>query len=73
MSLANPLRLVQRERVSRDESIRLVVEVESEAIAVNLPEIVHELLAPLYALFGFFNLPTSLVAGELQKMRSRRV
>ena len=73
VSLTNPLRPVHRERVSRDESIRLAVEAESEAIAANLPEIVHELLAPLYALFGFFDLPTSLVAGELEKMRSRRV
>ena len=73
VSLANPRRLVSREYVSRDESIRRVVEVESEAIAVNLPEIVYELLAPLYALFGFFKLPTRLVAVELEKMRSGRV
>ena len=71
VSLANSRRLVSREYVSRDGSIRRVVEVESEAIAANLPEIVHELLAPLYALFGFFKLPTRLVAEELEKMRSR--
>ena len=71
VSLANSRRLVTREYVSRSGSIRRVVEAESEAIAANLPEIVHELLAPLYALFGFFELPTRLVAQELEKMRSR--
>ena len=71
VSLANSRRLVSREYVSRSGSIRRVVEAESEAIAANLPEIVHELLAPLYALFGFFKLPTRLVAEELEKMRSR--
>ena len=71
VSLANTRRLVSRDYVSRSGSIRRVVEVESEAINANLPEIVHELLVPLYALFGFFKLPTRLVAEELEKMRSR--
>lgn len=71
VSLANPRRLARREYVSREESIRLVAEVESEAIADNLPEIVHGLLVPLYARFGFFKLSPRLVAEELETMRSR--
>ena len=70
VSLANPRRHMGREYVARDGAIRRVAEVESEAISANLPEIVHELLAPLYGLFGFFRLPTQLVAEELERMRS---
>lgn len=70
VSHANTRRFVGREYVSREGSIRCAAEVESEAITANLPEIVHELLAPLYTLFGFFKLPTRLVAEELGKMRS---
>jgi len=38
----------------------------------NLPEIVHPLLKPLYALFSFFELPVELVTEELADMRRRR-
>lgn len=57
--------------MSRDGSIRRVAEVESEAITANLPEIVYVLLAPLYALLGFFKLSTRQVAKELDAKRSR--
>ena len=73
VSVASPRWLLSRRYVSREESIRRVVEVESEGIAANLPEIVQELLAPLYTLFGFFKLPPTLVAEELEKMRSGRI
>ena len=68
VSHANTRWFVDREYVSREGSIRCAA--ESEAVTANLPEIVHELLAPLYTLFGFFKLPTRLVAEELEKMRS---
>ena len=56
-------------RTSRQDSIPLQTHVESQAIGPNLPEIVHTLLAPLYALFGFFELPMQLVVNELTRLR----
>lgn len=37
-----------------------------------LPELVYRLLAPLYELFGFFELPRQLVAEELTSMQEHR-
>lgn len=72
VSWANPRRWSGREYACRDGSIRRVVEVESEAISVNLPEIIHQLLAPLFELFGFFRLSKQLVTEELEQMRLGR-
>ena len=66
----NERRYVSDGWVSRQESISLQTHVESKAIGPNLPEIVHPLLAPLYELFGFFELPMELVANELTRMRA---
>ena len=66
----NERRYVSDGLVSRQESISLQTHVESKAIGPNLPEIVHPLLAPLYELFGFFELPMELVANELTRMRA---
>ena len=59
-------------RVARQDSIRLSTHVSAEAIGTNLPEIVHPLLEPLFALFDFFALPPQLVSEELARMRSGR-
>ena len=59
-------------RTARQASIRLQTHIESQAIGPNLPEIVHSFLAPLYALFDFFELPKQLVVGELNRMRTRK-
>ena len=39
-------------------------------IAENLPEIVQPLLAPLYELFEFSELPMSTVSGQIARLRS---
>ena len=57
-------------KIARQDSITLTTHVESETIDGNLPEIVHPLLSPLYALFDFFELPMELVVDELARMRS---
>lgn len=57
-------------RMAHQESITLATHIDSGAISSNLPEIVHPLLAPLYALFDFFELPIALVSEELSRMRS---
>ena len=55
--------------IARQNDIALRTTVETASIAPNLPEIVHPLLAPLYGLFDFFDLPMTLVSDELAKMR----
>ena len=56
-------------RVARQNAITLSTHVEADSIEANLPEIVHPLLSPLYALFDFFELPMQLVVDELARMR----
>ncbi len=57
-------------RVARQNSITLNTHVDAQAIDTNLPEIVHPLLSPLYALFDFFELSIQLVSEELSRMRA---
>ena len=63
-------RAIWNEYRSRQNEIRLQTTIEATSIAPNLPEIIQPLLAPLYALFNFFDLPMSLVSEELTRMRS---
>jgi hypothetical protein len=62
-------RLLPAGYVARQDAITQRTTVEAASIAPNLPEIIHPLLAPLYALFSFFNLPMALVTEELARMR----
>lgn len=62
-------RLLFDGHVARQNEITLRTTVEAASIGPNLPEIIHPLLAPLYALFDFFDLPTALVNEELARMR----
>lgn len=55
--------------VAHQDSITLSTHIDAQAIDPNLPEIVHPLLSPLYALFDFFELPMQLVAEELARLR----
>ena len=68
----NRMRNVREGRVARQDVITLETHVSSESIEANLPEIVHPLMAPLYALFDFFELPMSLVTDELGRMRGNQ-
>lgn len=58
------------QQVTHQDAITLMTHVDAQAIDPNLPEIVHPLLLPLYALFNFFELPTRLVVDELARMRA---
>jgi hypothetical protein len=57
-------------RVARQNTITLNTHIDAHAIDANLPEIVHPLLSPLYALFDFYELPMQLVVDELARMRA---
>lgn len=66
----NNRRHISEGRVARQDSITLNTHIDAQTIDPNLPEIVHPLLSPLYALFNFFELPMQLVADELARMRA---
>jgi hypothetical protein len=59
-------------RVARQDVIKLETTFNTDAIGPNVPEITHQLLAPFYAVFDFFDLPISLVTDVLSKLRQRR-
>ena len=53
--------------VARQNSISLKTHIDTHAIEPNLPEILHPLLSPLYALFNFFELPMQSVVDNLKQ------
>lgn len=62
-------RMLFEGHVARQNAITERTTIEAASIGPNLPEIIHPLLAPLYALFDFFDLPMALVTEELARMR----
>jgi hypothetical protein len=66
----NNRRNVFERRIARQDAITLNTHVDAQTIDPNLPEIIHPLLSPLYALFDFFELPMPLVVDELARMRA---
>lgn len=57
---------------AREDAVVSHIEVSADSISPNLPEILQQLLAPLYAVFDFFQMPRSVVEEELAKFRSQR-
>ena len=53
--------------ICRQHAIVRDATVDASTIQDRLPEIVHNLLVPLYELFNFFELPIVLVQEELAK------
>ena len=68
----NGRRHVFEGRRSRQDAISLTTHIEAQSIGPNLPEILHPMLSPLYALFDFFELSIDLVADELGRLREGR-
>ncbi|NYF33679.1 helix-turn-helix domain-containing protein [Sphingopyxis sp. JAI108] len=58
-------------RISRQDTIDLESSFATEALEHNLAEIVHPFVAPLYAIFDFFELPMSVVTDVIGKLRQR--
>lgn len=60
------------QRVSHEDGVSLETIVPVASISPNLVEVVHPLLSPLYALFGFFPLTVDIVRTELTRLRANR-
>jgi hypothetical protein len=65
-------RFVDGSRQAREDVVVSHVEVRADSISPNLAEVLQQLLAPLYAVFDFFQMPLNVVEEELAKFRSPR-
>lgn len=65
-------RFIDGSRQAREDAVVSHIEVEADSISPNLAEILQQLLAPLYAVFDFFQMPRNVVEEELVKFRSQR-
>jgi hypothetical protein len=56
---------------AKADSYIATITTPADRISAALPEIVRELVAPLYGLFDFFEPPAALYAEELGRMQRR--
>jgi hypothetical protein len=66
---ASSRRFLSSHRVARDDAFENSVRASVTRMRDNLPEVLLELLSPLFALFGFFDLQPSLVNDVVREMR----
>ena len=60
-----------RDHTSSGDGYTASITLPAERISAALPEIVHELVNPLYALFDFYRPPATIYAEELGRMQRR--
>jgi hypothetical protein len=65
-------RFMDGSRQAREDAVVSHVAVSADSISPNLAAILQQLLAPLYAVFDFFQMPQNVVEEELTKFRSQR-
>ena len=70
-ALASPIRTLLPGRRSSEDSVSTDVTAPIATVLDALPELVKQLLDPLYARFGFYEAPDELYSAELHKMRTR--
>lgn len=72
VTIGNPNRWVMEGHVAQQDVFRKTMSVQADQIGGALPELVAQVVTPLYELFDFFRLPAKLVAEELASMRTNR-
>jgi transcriptional regulator with XRE-family HTH domain len=65
-------RLVFDDRRAQQDTFRTSLTAQADQISDTLPELVSQLLVPLYERFDFFRLPAALPREELAQMRANR-
>ena len=73
LTVLTPRRHVYRDYTSHSDTHSATITVPVERISGALPEIVRELVDPLYALFDFFQPPAEIYAEELGRMQRREL
>lgn len=59
------------DRISQTDFLDSSIAVTPTQIDDNLPEVLHQLIAPVYELFAFYELPRQIVEQELEKLMRR--
>jgi hypothetical protein len=65
-------RLLTYDRVARQDSVVSYISATADEITPRLGEILQQLIAPLYTVFDFFDMPLPVIEEELAKMREGR-
>jgi hypothetical protein len=65
-------RIISDNYIAQQNQFCSDLEVQADQISGALPELVGELIVPLYELFNFFALPAQLITEELTRMRANR-
>ena len=65
-------RFLSQDRVARQDSGCLYISATADEVTPGLAEILQQLLAPLYTVFDFFDMPLSVIEEELAQMREGR-
>jgi len=73
LTVLGPRRHIFRDYRSHSDNYSATITVPVERISGALPEIVRELVDPLYALFDFFQPPVEAYAEELGRMQRREL
>jgi len=72
ISRGNPLRIMFEDRTAFQGTYESTRTIELDGLPAALPELVFEILSPLYELFDFWRLPKRLVEEELAALQKRR-
>ncbi len=68
----NPMRTMLNGRTSSQESYEVSQSVDIDSISTSIPDIVYNMVSPMYELFDFFKLPKQLVVEEVKRLRDNR-
>jgi hypothetical protein len=66
------LRFWNSSRTATENAAQSRMLIDTPTISAALPRIVHELTSPLFALYGFLEVPEEVIATELDQLRGRR-
>jgi hypothetical protein len=72
VSRGNPGRMMFPDLISNQADYSTTSRIAISALPVALPEVIFEMLAPLYELFDFFKLPKRLVEEELRQLQKHQ-
>lgn len=65
-------RFMSGDRVAREDSVVSYVSAAADEITPRLPELLQQLLVPLYTVFDFFDMPLRVIEEEIAQMREGR-
>ena len=72
VSIGNPRRTIYHTLTSAQNEFETEVSTKVSALNDMLPEVVYDILKPVYTLFEFFELPKNLVDEEIRELRKNR-